>query len=235
MNRFPRRPEPAFWGEYERRWLRGAGPKVDPLHDWVRLGRTLARWFHDEVRPEREPHNCAYCDGPLGVESPATIDHFIPKSRCRELSLCWENLYPACALCNTQAKRTSGSCFLLRPDVDPVEAWVDFNPRTGRLEPSAELQDRLARARVSRTLHVLHLNGSYELIRLGKNREEGEVYQAIVPAGAWFASETIGEYSFVGCTVAPGFDFADFELAIATKLKREYPESATLIERLCRQ
>ncbi len=160
MNRFPRRPEPAFWGEYERRWLRGAGPKVDPLHDWVRLGRTLARWFHDEVRPEREPHNCAYCDGPLGVESPATIDHFIPKSRCRELSLCWENLYPACALCNTQAKRTSGSCFLLRPDVDPVEAWVDFNPRTGRLEPSAELQDRLARARVSRTLHVLHLNAT---------------------------------------------------------------------------
>lgn len=84
-------------------------------------------------------------------------------------------------------------------------------------------------------VHVLHLNGSYELIRLGKDREAGEVYQAIVPAGAWFASETSGEYSFVGCTVAPGFDFADFELAKAADLKSEYPEYASLIERLCRQ
>jgi len=84
-------------------------------------------------------------------------------------------------------------------------------------------------------VHVLHLNGTYELIRLGKNREEGEVYQAIVPAGAWFASETSGEYSFVGCTVAPGFDFTDFELAKAAELKSEYPEYASLIEILCRQ
>ena len=84
-------------------------------------------------------------------------------------------------------------------------------------------------------VHVLHLDGTYELIRLGKNREEGEVYQAIVPAGAWFASETSGEYSFVGCTVAPGFDFADFELAKAADLKSEYPEYASLIEKLCRQ
>ncbi|MCF8452891.1 MAG: cupin domain-containing protein [Pedobacter sp.] len=87
----------------------------------------------------------------------------------------------------------------------------------------------------SLSVHVLHLDGSYELIRLGKNREEGEVYQAIVPAGAWFASETSGEYSFVGCTVAPGFDFTDFELAKAAELKLEYHESASLIERLCRQ
>lgn len=87
----------------------------------------------------------------------------------------------------------------------------------------------------SLNVHVLHLNGSYELIRLGRNRENGEVYQAVVPAGALFASETSGEYSFVGCTVAPGFDFTDFELAKAAKLKSEYPEYAGLIERLCRQ
>jgi len=84
-------------------------------------------------------------------------------------------------------------------------------------------------------VHVLHADGSYQLIRLGKNREEMEVYQAIVPAGAWFASETMGEYSFVGCTVAPGFEFQDFELAKAVELISEYPESSHLIERLCRQ
>jgi predicted cupin superfamily sugar epimerase len=75
-------------------------------------------------------------------------------------------------------------------------------------------------------VHVLHLNG---------NCLEGEVYQAVVPAGAWFASESIGEYSFVGCTVAPGFDFADFELARAASLKADYPDHEKLIERLCRQ
>lgn len=83
-------------------------------------------------------------------------------------------------------------------------------------------------------VHVLRTDGSYELIRLGKNREIGEVYQAIVPAGAWFASETTGEYSFVGCTVAPGFDFQDFELAEADSLKLTYPDRQELISRLCR-
>lgn len=84
-------------------------------------------------------------------------------------------------------------------------------------------------------VHVLHLNGNYELIRLGRNTSQGEVYQAIVPAGAWFASESIGEYSFVGCTVAPGFEFADFELANEDGLKKDYPAHAALIERLCRE
>ena len=87
----------------------------------------------------------------------------------------------------------------------------------------------------SLNIHVLHINGNYELIRLGRNNVEGEVYQAIVPAGAWFASESTGEYSFVGCTVAPGFEFADFKLANAAELKANYPEFEALIERLCRQ
>jgi hypothetical protein len=87
----------------------------------------------------------------------------------------------------------------------------------------------------SLNVHVLHLNGEYQLIKLGKNSDQGEVYQAIVPAGAWFASESTGNYSFVGCTVAPGFDFNDFELAKADKLKAEYPKNTDLIELLCRQ
>ena len=84
-------------------------------------------------------------------------------------------------------------------------------------------------------VHLLHLNGNYELISLGRNSAKGEVYQAVVPAGAWFASESIGEYSFVGCTVAPGFDFADFEMARAANLKANYPDHEMLIARLCRQ
>jgi uncharacterized protein len=50
-------------------------------------------------------------------------------------------------------------------------------------------------------------------IRLGADLAAGEVPQAIVPARAWQAAESTGGWTLVGCTVAPGFDFATFELA----------------------
>jgi predicted cupin superfamily sugar epimerase len=50
-------------------------------------------------------------------------------------------------------------------------------------------------------------------IRLGPDLAAGEVPQAIVPAQAWQAAESCGDWTLVGCTVAPGFDFATFELA----------------------
>lgn len=85
-------------------------------------------------------------------------------------------------------------------------------------------------------IHVLHGNGHYEVIRLGKDAAAGEVQQALVPGGAWFASEAIGlqGYALVGCTVAPGFDFADFELADRTALAADFPQHRPLVERLSR-
>jgi len=50
-------------------------------------------------------------------------------------------------------------------------------------------------------------------ITLGPDIAAGEVPQAIVPAYAWQAAESAGDWTLVGCTVAPGFDFATFELA----------------------
>jgi uncharacterized protein len=50
-------------------------------------------------------------------------------------------------------------------------------------------------------------------IRLGPDLAAGEVPQAVVPAQAWQAAESSGDWTLVGCTVAPGFDFAKFELA----------------------
>jgi predicted cupin superfamily sugar epimerase len=50
-------------------------------------------------------------------------------------------------------------------------------------------------------------------VRLGPDLAAGEVPQAIVPAQAWQAAESSGDWTLVGCTVAPGFDFAKFELA----------------------
>jgi uncharacterized protein len=49
--------------------------------------------------------------------------------------------------------------------------------------------------------------------RLGADLGAGERPQAVVPAGAWQAAETLGDWTLVGCTVAPGFDFRKFELA----------------------
>jgi len=85
-------------------------------------------------------------------------------------------------------------------------------------------------------IHILHINGSYELIKLGNKMEAGEVFQCVVPAGSWFASECAegSNFSFVGCTVSPGFDFADFELAIGDQLIRKYPDFTGLIRKLTR-
>ena len=52
-----------------------------------------------------------------------------------------------------------------------------------------------------------------EIIRLGPDVHADEAPQATVPARAWQAAESLGDWTLVGCTVAPGFDFAGFELA----------------------
>ncbi|HEU5040810.1 MAG TPA: cupin domain-containing protein [Gemmatimonadales bacterium] len=56
--------------------------------------------------------------------------------------------------------------------------------------------------------------------------------QAVVPAGVWQAAEPVSGAVLVGCTVAPGFDFADFVLGDADRLGAEFPGEAALIRRL---
>jgi predicted cupin superfamily sugar epimerase len=62
------------------------------------------------------------------------------------------------------------------------------------------------------TLHIADDCG-HRRIRLGSDLAADEQPQAIVPAHAWQAAESTGDWTLVGCTVAPGFDFAKFELA----------------------
>ena len=58
--------------------------------------------------------------------------------------------------------------------------------------------------------------------------------QMTVPAGVWFGAEPLAEtgYALMGCTVAPGFDFAEFELAERNDLLSAYPSSDAVIRRL---
>ena len=55
--------------------------------------------------------------------------------------------------------------------------------------------------------------GPIRRLHLGADLSAGERPQAVVPPHAWQAAECLGEWTLVGCTVAPGFDFAKFELA----------------------
>ncbi|HSZ61955.1 MAG TPA: cupin domain-containing protein [Terriglobales bacterium] len=88
----------------------------------------------------------------------------------------------------------------------------------------------------SLTIHVIDPDGQYSEIQLGSDPEAGEVLQAVVGAGCWFASHIRDEKSFalVGCTVAPGFDFDDFELAKRVQLIELYPQHRDLITKLTR-
>ena len=74
------------------------------------------------------------------------------------------------------------------------------------------------------------------MISLGNDIAKGQVFQYVVPANCWFASKpaTGTAFCFVGCTVAPGFDFADFELADAAILSAMYPQHKSTIRELCR-
>ncbi len=86
------------------------------------------------------------------------------------------------------------------------------------------------------TVSVIHNDGKLEEIHLGDNPDNGEVFQATVPANAWFASALRKDegYSLVGCTVAPGFDFQDFEMADRERLSAEFPQHQSVIQKLTR-
>jgi uncharacterized protein len=62
------------------------------------------------------------------------------------------------------------------------------------------------------TLEIADDHGT-RVVRLGPDLAAGEQPQGIVPPHAWQAASTTGDWTLVGCTVAPGFDFATFELA----------------------
>jgi len=87
------------------------------------------------------------------------------------------------------------------------------------------------------TVHVIHPDGSYRALHLGSCLESGQHFTVVVPHGCWFGAsvDTPGGYALVGCSVAPGFEFADFELGGREALLALYPQHAALISRLTRE
>jgi predicted cupin superfamily sugar epimerase len=83
-------------------------------------------------------------------------------------------------------------------------------------------------------LHVIEGSG-HTVQLLSTDLEQGEPL-AVVPAGAWQAARLVPEarWALLGCTVAPGFDFADFELPPAAELLASHPEHSAIIGALTR-
>jgi uncharacterized protein len=85
-------------------------------------------------------------------------------------------------------------------------------------------------------LHLLDEYNGYQWLLLGNNIAGGARFQVVMPAGVWFAAEPAEgtEFTLAGCTVSPGFDFRDFEMAKRETLALRFPEQGELIARLCR-
>jgi predicted cupin superfamily sugar epimerase len=86
-------------------------------------------------------------------------------------------------------------------------------------------------------VHMLDGQGHHTWFRLGRDADAGDVLQCVVPGGCWFGAALLdpGTWALVGCVVAPGFDFRDFELADRRELLRLYPRHRDLIVRLTRE
>jgi predicted cupin superfamily sugar epimerase len=87
------------------------------------------------------------------------------------------------------------------------------------------------------TMLHLHPDGSSEVLTLGQDILQGQELQVVVPRGTWqgsFLNEG-GEYALLGCTMAPGFEWADYEHPSREALLKEHPDRRELIIRLTPQ
>ncbi len=85
-------------------------------------------------------------------------------------------------------------------------------------------------------IHIISPDGSYHKKLLGTDIESGQRPLVVVNAGDYFAAESLTKesYTLAGCTVAPGFDFADFEMPDAALLLSLFPQHASRIQQFTR-
>jgi predicted cupin superfamily sugar epimerase len=84
----------------------------------------------------------------------------------------------------------------------------------------------------SAELLLLMPDGKGELLKFGNSIDRGERPQIVIPAGSWQGMRTTGEYTLLGCTVSPAFEYADYEKGSRKELIQRYPEFAEKIKQL---
>ncbi len=86
-------------------------------------------------------------------------------------------------------------------------------------------------------ISMIFADGTLRQETLGPHPEKGETFQVVIPRGCWFGAKVTDEkgYALVGCTVAPGFEFDDFELGKRASLLQQFPQHRALILELTRR
>jgi predicted cupin superfamily sugar epimerase len=85
----------------------------------------------------------------------------------------------------------------------------------------------------SLTLYLLDENETITSVKLGNNISDGCIFHYVIKKDTWFCAEVDDKISFslLGCTVAPGFEFDDFELGIKSDLLTAFPQHKSIIEK----
>lgn len=81
-------------------------------------------------------------------------------------------------------------------------------------------------------IHTINPSGDYQKLTLGLKIAAGEIPQIVIPGG-WIFAASVAQpdaFTLLGCTVAPGFEFADFRLVPKSKLLQQYPQHSQIIE-----
>lgn len=159
MRRIERHDEPACLLANAHAWNEdfAARRRDDPNARFSWRSPHCYRHIRDALLRMTADH-CAFCDGPLKVESRATVEHFRPKSAFAQFAFTWTNLFPCCDMCQSE-KRESFDERLLKPDEDGYSFGRYFvaNYRTGDIEalPSAPAEEQ---ARAIETIRMYGLN-----------------------------------------------------------------------------
>ena len=162
MRKLTRMAAPDCWQKKSAQWNADYVRKVqeNPLYKFV--WRDTKKCFEPakSILFSMTQKRCAFCDSKIRISSPETVEHFKPKSQYPELAYTWENLFPCCALCNTnKGEKFPTSIELLKID----EAYYDFsryflaNFRTGEIEPNPH-NSQENQQRALATIDVYDLN-----------------------------------------------------------------------------
>jgi len=94
--------------------------------------------------------------------------------------------------------------------------------------------DELWHYHAGSALNIYIVAKQLQVLTLGPDLEKGESLQLVVPANCWFGARVVqpDSYTLAGCTVAPGFDFTDFELAQRESLLQTFPGHSDIIQEL---
>lgn len=134
-----------------------AARQHDPKHLFSWRSPACYQEIRRQLSTMTQAH-CAFCDGPIGVESRETVEHFRPKNTFHNLAYEWNNLFPCCDMCQSN-KRENFDPALLKPD-EPEYAFDKYfvaNFSTGEIEPSPH-SDEEARQKADVTIKIYGLN-----------------------------------------------------------------------------